>query len=299
MRIICWLVLTSLGAAVSAGVYGQVKRQFNVENLEACESIKLSLKANSGNCFIKPSQNTDILNVFSNQDTESYSHNFVKEVKGKVCEVTLSLEETSSSGLSQTISSRMFGPSDNTSGKYWKMYLTDAKPYILELNYGMGNANVDLSGLSIQKLKITTGSANVNVGYQTLENRVDMDTLYVKADLGSINVKNINLSRSRNLIADVGFGNMSLDFSGQPVVNNTVKGSVGAGNLTIILPNQNVPVLVKVRDSWLCSVTMVKSLKKINSNTFANEAYSRNPKNALTFDLDVSMGKIIFKEGAN
>jgi len=283
----------------SAGVYGQVKRQFNVENLEACESIKLSLKANSGNCFIKPSQNTDILNVFSNQDTESYSHNFVKEVKGQVCEITLSLEETSSSGLSRTISSRMFGPSDNTSGKYWKMYLTDAKPYMLELNYGMGNANVDLSGLSIQKLKITTGSANVNVGYQTLENKVDMDTLYVKTDLGSINVKNINLSRSRNLIADVGFGNMWLDFSGQPIVNNTVKGSVGAGNLTIMLPNQNVPVLVKVRDSWLCSVTMVKSLKKISSNTFANEAYSKNPKNALSFDLDVSMGKIIFKEGVN
>jgi hypothetical protein len=176
------------------------------------------------------------------------------------------------------------------------MYLTDSKPYTLELNYGMGNANVDLSGLSIQKLKISTGSANVNLGYQTLENRVDMDSLYVKADFGSVNVKNINLSRSRHLIADVGFGNMSLDFSGQTQVSNHVKGSVGAGNLVIILPDQNVPVMVKVRDSWLCSVTMVKSLKKISSNTYANAAYSNNPKNAISFDLDVSMGKIVFKE---
>ena len=126
-----------------------------------------------------------------------------------------------------------------------------------------------------------------------------MDTLFVKADLGSVNVKNINMSRSRHLIADVGFGNMALDFSGQPLVTNKVKGSVGAGNLMIILPDQNVPVVVKVRDSWLCSVTMAKSLKKISNNTFANEAYSKNPKNALSFDLDVSMGKIIFKEGMN
>lgn len=295
MRIICWLVITSLVAG-NSGVYGQVKRQFNVENLDACESIKLSLKANSGNCFIKPSQNSDILNVFSNQDTESFSHNFSKEVKGKVCEVSLSLEEISSGGLSQTISSRMFRPSDNSSNKYWKMYLTDSKPYALELNYGMGNANVDLSGLSIQKLRISTGSANVNLGYQTLENRVDMDSLYVKADFGSINVKNINLSRSRHLVADVGFGNMSLDFSGQTQVSNHVKGSVGAGNLVIVLPDQNVPVLVKVRDSWLCSVTMVKSLKKIGSNTYANAAYSNNSRNAISFDLDVSMGKIVFKE---
>jgi hypothetical protein len=126
-----------------------------------------------------------------------------------------------------------------------------------------------------------------------------MDTLYVKADLGSVNVKNINMSRSRHLIADVGFGNMSLDFSGQPVVANNVKGSVGAGNLVIVLPDRAVPVIVRVRDSWLCSVTMAKSLKKISNNTFANEAYSKNPKNALSFDLDVSMGKIIFKEGVN
>jgi hypothetical protein len=37
-------------------------------------------------------------------------------------------------------------------------------------------------------------------------------------------------------------------------------------------------------------------LKKIGENTFANAAYSKNSKDALTFDLDVSMGKIIFKE---
>jgi hypothetical protein len=286
-------VITSLGVS---GVYGQVKRQFNVENQNACESIRLSLKANSGNCFIKPSQNSDILNVFSNQDHESYSHNFSKEIKGNVCEVTLVLEEITSGGLSQTISSRMFGPSDNTGGKYWKMYLTDTKPYDLELNYGMGNANVDLSGLSIQKLKISTGSANVNLAYQALENKVDMDTLFVKADLGSVNVTNINLSKARHLIADVGFGNMTLDFSGHPMVNSKVKGSVGAGNLMIVLPDQNTPVVVKVRNSWLCSLTMAKTLKKISDNTFANEAYSKNPKNAMTFDLDVSMGKIIFKE---
>ncbi|HEX5170545.1 MAG TPA: hypothetical protein VFW11_15315 [Cyclobacteriaceae bacterium] len=297
MRIICWLVITSLVEV--SGVYGQVKRQFNVENQDGCESIKLSLKANSGNCFIKPSQNSDILNVFSNQDTESYSHNFVKEIKNGVCEVTLTLEEITSGGLSQTISSRMFGPSDNNSGKYWKMYLTDTKPYTLELNYGMGNANVDLSGLSIQRLKIATGSADVNLGYHTLENKIDMDTLFVKADLGSVNVKNINLSRSRHLIADVGFGNMTLDFSGQPIVGNNVKGSVGAGNLVIMLPDKDVPVFVKVRDSWLCSVTMTKNLKKISENTFSNEAYARNPKNALSFDLDVSMGKIIFKDAGN
>jgi len=294
MRILFWLFVTGV-LGLSTG-FGQVKRQFNVEATDACKSIWLSVRANSGNCYVKPSQNSDILNVFSNQDAQSFSHNFSKEVRNQVCYVTLALEEDGSGGLGKTISTRMFGASEKSSDKYWKMYLTDTKPYALEFTYGVGTAHVDLSGLSVHRLKISTGSADVSIGYETLENNVDMDTLLVKADLGSVEVKNINFSRAHYVVADVGFGNMSLDFSGQPLVSNRVKGSVGAGNLVIILPERTVPVLVKVRESWLCSLSMTNSLKSMGNNTYANEAYQKNPANPLLFDLDVSMGNIIFKE---
>jgi hypothetical protein len=73
---------------------------------------------------------------------------------------------------------------------------------------------------------------------------------------------------------------------------------VGAGNLVIILlPSDETPVLgqdqgflaLQCKNAWI-------NLKKTSANTFANAAYTKNPKNALTFDLDVSMGNIIFKE---
>lgn len=295
MRIDCLLTFT--GVLLGYMCVGQVKRQFNVENTPACENIKLAVKANSGNCFIRPTQNSDILNVFSNQDAEAFSHNFVKEIKGKTCELKLSLEEEASGGFSHTLSTRFFGSSEKApKDSYWKMYLTESKPYILELNYGVGNANVDLSGLSVRKLKITTGSADVNVGYLTLENKIDMDTFFVKVDLGSVSVKQLNLARSKVVVADVGFGNMMMDFSGTPAISNKIKGSVGAGNLTILLPGEEIPVLVKIHNSWLCSVTLTKNLQKIGENTFANSAYINDPETSLTFDLDVSMGNIIFKE---
>jgi hypothetical protein len=289
--------LTGCGIAMMGLAFGQIKKQFTVEDSQACENIRLSVKANSGNCFVKPSHSPEILNVFSNQTEAAYAHNFRKEVKGKTCEVNLNLEEVQAEGLSQTISTRFFGASEKpTSDKLWKMYLTDAKPYFLELNYGVGNANIDLSGLAVKKLKINTGSADVNVGYfSSLENQIDMDTFFVKVDLGSVNVKNMNLSRTHVVMADVGFGNMTLDFSNKPMVSNRIKGSVGAGNLTIMLPNDETPVLVKIQDSWLCSVKVPTSLKKIGENTFANAAYSKGAKNSLIFDLDVSMGNIVFK----
>ncbi len=296
MRKKIWL--TYCGVAIVGLAFGQLKKQFTVEDVSSCENIRLCLKANSGNCYIKPSQNTEILNVFSNQTETSYAHNFRKEVKGKTCEVLLNLEETQTEGISQTISTRFFGASDKpVSDKLWKMYLTDAKPYFLELNYGIGNANIDLSGLAIKNLKVNTGSADVNVGYySSLENQIDMDTFFVKVDLGSVNVKNLNMSRTRYMIADVGFGNMTLDFRSKPLVSNKIKGSVGAGNLTILLPSNDTPVLLKIKDSWLCSVKMPEQFKKVSENVFANAAYSKDAKNSLTFDLDVSMGNIIFKQ---
>jgi len=296
MRKKIWL--TYCGVAIVGLAFGQLKKQFTVEDVSSCENIRLCLKANSGNCFIKPSQNTEILNVFSNQTETSYAHNFRKEVKGKTCEVLLNLEETQTEGISQTISTRFFGASDKpVSDKLWKMYLTDAKPYFLELNYGIGNANIDLSGLAIKTLKVNTGSADVNVGYySSLENQIDMDTFSVKVDLGSVNVKNLNMSRARYMIADVGFGNMTLDFRSKPLVSNKIKGSVGAGNLTILLPSNETPVLVKIKDSWLCSVKMPEEFKKVSANVYANTAYTKDTKNSLTFDLDVSMGNIIFKQ---
>jgi hypothetical protein len=298
MRKKIWL--TYCGVVMVGLAYGQLKKQFTVEDAPACENIRLCLKANSGNCFIKPSQNREILNVFSNQTENSYAHNFRKEIKGKTCDVLLNLEEAHSEGLSQTISTRFFGPSDEpASSKLWKMYLTDAKPYFLELHYGVGNANVDLSGLAIKTLKINTGSADVNVGYySSLENQIDMDTFSVKVDLGSVNVKNLNMSRTRFVMADVGFGNMTLDFRSKPQVSNKIKGSVGAGNLTILLPTSETPMLVKIKDSWLCSVKMPGQFKKISENVFANAAYTKDSKNSLTFDLDVSMGNIIFSEAS-
>lgn len=292
--------MTCLGIALVMTAVGQIKKQFTVEDAPRCENIKLCLKANSGNCFIKPGPDSYILNVFSNQSENTYSHNFKKEEKGKTCDVMLNLEENQAEGIGENISTRFFGADANpVNDKIWKMYLTEHKPYDLELNYGVGNAHVDLSGLSIKKLKINTASADVTVGYfSALENQLDMDTFSVKVDVGSINVKNISLSRPRQVVADVGFGSMTLDFTSQPIITSKVRGSVGAGNLTILLPATETPVLVRIKDSWLCSVKMPGNLKKISENTFASASYSKGVKNALIFDLDVSMGNIIFKNTA-
>lgn len=294
------IILALSTSAIAFGVSAQVKKQFSVEKIQECDKVKLKLSAKTGNCFIRPSQNEDILNVYSNQDVEEYGHSFSNELIGKTCSVKLSLEQDNAPGVGHKISYRVFGADERPAEKFWKVYLAESTQYILDLDYGLGNANIDLSGLSIEKLKINTGSADVNISYSThIGNKITMDTFSVKVDMGSLNARDLNMAKSKVVLAEVGFGNMFLDFGNKPVVANHIIGSVGAGNLIIQLPSEDVPVLVTINESWLCSINLSRSLKKIGPNKFANASYTKDSSKALVFDLDVSMGKIVFRENSN
>ncbi|MBX7124816.1 MAG: hypothetical protein K1X47_03925 [Cyclobacteriaceae bacterium] len=297
-RLLKTVWLLSCTVIVATG-FGQVKKQFSVDGQEQCKEVELTLRANTGNCFIRPGQNAQLLNIYSNQDTEDYAHRLQNEMVNGVCKVNLVLEQEGKVGVGHRISYQMFGQDGDEADKFWKIYLTEEKPYTLDLSYGMGNADMDLSGLTIRKLKINTGSADVHVTYHAgVENKVDMDTFFVKVDLGTVDVRDINLARSKVIMADVGFGTILMDFSRPMLVPSHVRGSVGAGNMLIVLPEAETPVIVRVNESWLCSLHFPRSLRKISDDTWVNAAYESNSKQAIHFDLDVSLGKIVFKEAS-
>ncbi len=292
-----FFLLASFASAFSPDSVGQLKKQFSVGDMDHVKEVSFRLSAKTGNCFIRPNRSAEVLNVYSNQDLEAYNHTFSQEIINGTCYLSLALAQEGQKGVGQKISYQVFGGEEKASTTLWKVYLTEDKPYLLDLDYGLGNANIDLSGLSVKNLKVKTGSADVNIFYgSNVENNVTMDTFLVKVDMGSLNVRQMSLARSQVVMADVGFGNILLDFSDNPSNSNHIMGSVGAGNLVILLPTTDVPVLVKINDSWLCTLDLCKSLKRVGGNTFANKAYRDGASNALTFDLDVSLGKIVFRD---
>ncbi|MEM1405659.1 MAG: hypothetical protein AAGG59_02705 [Bacteroidota bacterium] len=291
------LVLLGAGIISSTLSISQVKKQFSVEDNAEVRVVDLNFKVNSGRCYIKQGESKELLNVYSDQDYDSYGHSFEKNTTGKNCEINLELEDSRSESLGQSISYRMFGRSEEEKDKTWKVYLTDNKAYNLNLDYGVGEAHINLGGLSINNLKVHTGSADVNIGYnEDQSNLIEMDTFYVKVDLGSVNVEKLNHSKAKHVVADIGFGNLMLDFTDKTEVSSTIKGSVGAGNLMIFVPKEGTPVKVKIKDSWLCKVKLSKSFSQVGNNTYVNQEFSEDAENVLNFDLDVSMGSIVFKE---
>lgn len=283
-------------SGLSVGAIAQLKNQFSVENQAAYEKVNLSMTAKTGNCFIRSGQKPDILNIYSNLEPEDYRHTFSTEVKGSLCEIKLVLEQEEQTGVGKKLSEQVWGH-EKSSEKFWRVFLSNNKPFSLNFENGLGNTNIDLAGLAVSKLKVNTGSANVNIFYGVpVQNKIDMDTFFVKVDIGSLVARNMTMSRSKTIVADIGFGNASLDFSEVSDISRNVIGSIGAGDLIILLPLTEVPVFVKINDSFLCNVNLGKSLKKIGENTFASASYTPDAKNLLSFNLDVSWGKIQFKE---
>jgi hypothetical protein len=166
------------------------------------------------------------------------------------------------------------------------------------LNYAVGDARVDLSDLPVEKLKISSGSADVKVEY--MENRpnlIEMDSFLVKVDLGSLTINKMNCSKARTVIADVGFGALLVDYSKALDLPSQVHASVGAGNLIIGLPNDDkIPVIINIHDSPLCHVKLPKNFRKQKKNVYVSRGYHEGASNILSFNLDVVVGQIKFVE---
>jgi hypothetical protein len=274
----------------------QESKHFRVEQNHKYHSITLNYSASAGVCYLAKGDNQDAVSVYSTRDIDEFNHSFNRHDSKNNLIVDLSLEEKNNETFSQSISNKVFAkskPEDNI----WKVILTEDIPYNLNLTYGIGTAFIDLAGLSVTNLKVKTGSADVNIDYLTsMPNSIAMDTMDIKVDLGNVNVRQIYLANVRNITAEIGFGNMLLDLAEPMDESCKVQASVGAGSLEILIPKDEIPVIIRVKKSMLCDVKLTKSFREIEENVFANMDIDDTDENLLEFEVDVSFGTITFKE---
>jgi hypothetical protein len=277
--------------------YGQIKKHYTVENSNSFDKIDLTISGGSGTCYIRPTPNINPVNIYGKSESnaiglscESVLDNRTQRVKVNFTEGKINESST------KNVSFNVFSNDNGSKEDQWHVYLSKKKPIRLNLNYGMGNAYVDLSGLSVEKLNITTGSANVSVGYISGQyNQQEMDTFCIRVDLGELEARQIALSNAKTIIADVGFGSLYLDFTNKSFVKSNVNATVGAGNLIVNANESMNPMIIYIQDSPLCRVKIPQSFTEIRKNVFVNSQYRQDAENLITFNIDVTMGNIIFK----
>lgn len=275
--------------------FAQLKPFYTIQDDGTFDAIHFTLTATSGTCHIMPKMSDVPMNIYGDPDFEKINPQFQSWTDNRMNFVDLLLEDYNSSGFSKSISYNMFGP-EKKGKNNWEIALADNKEYWLNLNYGIGQAVVDLSGISVKNLNIKTGSADVAVDYLSdLGNKIAMDTFYVKVDLGSLEARKMHLSRAKNIITDIGFGNVTLDFSDTPTTKSTIKSMVGAGSLEVFIPKNDTPVIIYMNNSPLCSVKLPKGYEEVDDNVYVSPSYSSMADNLLTFEIDVALGNASFR----
>ena len=258
------------------------------------DRVELSLNATNGQCFIEPNQESHRLDIHSNI-TGTITPRSEEKIVKRTKQVNIKLEELEKSSLGASFSRRMFN-ADSDDHYTWKVYLSKLKPLDLDLNYAVGDTYIDLSDLPIERLKMRTGSANVKVNYSKgLGNKLEMDTFLIKVDMGTFEARNLHLCNSSNIIADVGFGRLKIDFEEAGNKMTEVKATVGAGKLEVLLPDGNVPVWINVNDSPLCHIKIPHDFKKASENIFTSPGFTSNETDHIRFNVDVAVGNIVFK----
>jgi hypothetical protein len=256
-------------------LFAQEANHYRVDENQNVEALNFTLTAASGSCIIKPSSSKHPVNIFGNPENEKVTPSFKTWMEEDIQQVSFVLQQNEP-GIGKKLSYSVFNDGAELDENNWHVYIADELPITLNLNYGIGKADVDLSGLAINKIKINTGSADVNLGYPSGKmNKVEMDTFMVTVDMGTLKVDKVNHSRAKN-------------------TKSHIYASVGAGSLEVKIPDEDIPIVVYINDSPLCRISLCKSFKEIKPNVFANESYSVNAPDLLTFELDVAMGKISF-----
>lgn len=289
------LVLITSTILTVAGGRAQTKQHYHVLPVDEQQVVRLVMNAPSVSCRINSTYNMRAVSIYGYPEDQNFNPITTNKVSNNEHLVKLKFEDPTEN-FTSSISSRVFGQQNNGGDKPWHVYLSRGIPFNLDLHYGMGNSSVDLSGLSVENFKINTGSADVKVGYfANVSNRIPMDTFYAKVDMGVLELDQLNLSRAREVVADVGFGKLLMHFSEHAADKSNIKASVGAGSMEVLLDDPNIPLIVYVNNSPLCRIKMLKHFKEIEPNVYVNQSYDEEATNLISFDIDVAMGNVTFK----
>ncbi len=288
------LLLVAILGVAGLEIIGQEKSHFKVEDDDSCDQVYFYLKSSSGTCDIRTRNGKVPINILGHANRDYIEPEFGKEHIGKTLKAWLTLHDKGKEGFGKKVS-RILGKKKTDSENYWNIYLTNYKPYRLNLNYGLGKSYVDLSDIAVENLKISSGNAHVKVGYHSKEgNRVEMDTFQVNVDLGDIEIDQLNLSRAKVVMAEVGFGSLLLNFAKQPQIAGEIWARVGAGSLQVDLPNEPIPMIIFMKNTSYRKLKIPADFKMIKENVYVSEAYDPDAENLLTFNIDLSMGSVVF-----
>ncbi|HET7275255.1 MAG TPA: toast rack family protein [Longimicrobiaceae bacterium] len=128
--------------------------------------------------------------------------------------------------------------------------LTREIPVDLDLDFGAGEADVDLGGISLRSLDFSTGASETTVRFSE-PNAIRAEMLSLEAGAAEFTVVGLGNARAEHIDFQGGVGSTTLDFSGEWAADASANVQMGIGSLVLRFPRDLGIRLEK--DSFLTS----------------------------------------------
>ena len=158
----------------------------------------------------------------------------------------------------------------------------------LFLDFGVGDAEIDLTNISITKLNINCGLSDVEIEINK-RNNVVCESVSIENGLGDLSVSGLGNLAAKKIDINIGLGSADIDFSGERIYDTDINVDVGLGSLDMILPKK-ANIEIYVDSSFLSSVDIYGLKQKKNKLWVSPNWESSYP--TITMDVNVGIGSV-------
>lgn len=271
----------------------QLVKEFKVTEKTGFDMVALEFTSYKSSTQLKRTKSPDPVYIHGHLDQTNILPVFSQKISNNILHASLVHKNVESENLGKSITSKLFSGSSEDFSHSWNVALSANYLYNLDFNLGMGKSDFDLANLTISQLKVKSASADVIIRYSTVApNQIQMDTLLVTLNMGTVVVNSANFTNAKRMIFEVNYGKIDLNFSEGMHSASHVIAAVGAGSIYLRLPSDSFPIKIKMRTTAMCKTSLPKYLKVLEKGTYVTKGYNASDPRLMELIIDVGVGSL-------
>ncbi len=167
--------------------------------------------------------------------------------------------------------------------------ITDDIPISFDLQLGVGKALLDMTGLSIKDLNLSTGASSVLLRFDE-PNKSTIEDMSIEAGLSKFQGKNLCNANFNNFKFEGGLGTYTLDFGGKLNHDVDVNIEIGLGSITIVIP-KNIGVKVYCEKTWISHLNIDDEFKEKEDDTYYTSNYN-SASGKMNMHVEAGLGSV-------
>lgn len=271
------LLLFAVSAAVAVLAIEIIRKDIPRKNEKG---LRADIEAAFGTVVIARGERDKILVAeFREEYSEKYSPQISYNVHGDRGNLKIKTKE----------SSGWWGGKGDKDKREWTLKFTDALPIDFRIEFGAGEADIDLTGLQVQNLSISFGASSAELRCDE-PNTIVAERVDIESGVSKFDAKNLCNLNFEKLNFSGGVGAYKLDFGGRLRQSGRVKVEVGLGSVTISIPKET-PARVEFEDHWFAGFDLDEGFHRVKKGVYETDTY-KSADAKLTIVLEAGLGSV-------